>query len=172
MKLDQLSSREIEILRSRAARLAADRRDDRERRAVEQIAVVEVGRERYGLPARGLRGIMPAPVITPLRGLPAWMPGLAQVRGEVISVVHLARWFGDEHDADASHLAVLEGEPGRIGALVGRVLGFRAIYADELAEERQVARNERPVASVTNDLISVLDLDRLFDADGIRVRSA
>ena len=68
--------------------------------------------------------IVRRPPLTPLPGLPAWLPGLAVVRGRLFSVVDLGRWLGvtAASDPEPGYLTLLEAagsdEYGGFGAVV------------------------------------------------------
>lgn len=156
-------SRRERVLRERAERLArVEAKDDR--RLLFQAAVVQVGSELVGIPAAHLREIIRVPPLTPLPGLPEGIVGVVLVRGEILSVIELARWVGARGAVQRSCLVVLEGRGGLLGALADQSLGFRDVYADELASELVVATggDEACVAHRTRDLCAILDVPKLF----------
>jgi chemotaxis signal transduction protein len=168
-----------QVLRARAERLArAERRSEAGEVAAQvaaQVAVIAVGDERFGVPAERIRELVDVPAIASLPGLPGWLPGLAQIRGELVSVVDLARLFGivaekaaekvAEKAADEAPgcLVVVECAAGPLGLLASRNLGFRVVRSTEIAAgfSQSTSRDERPVRFVTRDLCAVLDLERL-----------
>ncbi len=163
-------ARRVEVLRSRAARLAAGKMGGADARQIAlEVALVAVGAERFGLPVAGLREILPLPKVARLPGMPPWMLGIAQVRGELVSVVDLGEWLGIEAGGKPTHLVLAEGEAGPIGLTADQVLGFRYVYSDELADADAAQRAKRPVTAITRDLVTVIDLDRLVRSDGLMV---
>lgn len=157
--LDKSHDSRAEILRRRAERLAAARGDDVRRRIAARVAVVSVGAQRLGIPAEDLREIVPLPDVTALPGLPPWIVGIAQVRGEVLGVVDLASALG-WRGGRASAMAVVEGSGGLFGLAVESVIGFREVYEDELSDEIG-ADPQRPFRAMSKDLIALLDVKRL-----------
>jgi len=159
------------VLRDRAERLARVERRGEAGEVAAQVAVIAVGGERFGVPAERIRELVDVPAIAGLPDLPGWLPGIAQIRGELVSVVDLARLFGivpekaAEKAADEAPgcLVVVECAAGPLGLLAGRNLGFRVVRSTEIAEgfSQSTSRDERPVRFVTRDLCAVLDLDRL-----------
>ncbi|MGC4120787.1 MAG: chemotaxis protein CheW [Myxococcales bacterium] len=156
-----------EVLEKRARALAATPERNAERRRLATVALVGVGGEVFGVPVGGLREIVRAPPVAPLPGLPDWLPGIVQFRGEVLSVVDLGRWFGVETETAAGYLVVLSGFKSALGLLVGSVLGFRDIYEDEVAAG--LGDRARPLLATTRDLVCVLDLPALSRSDDLRV---
>jgi purine-binding chemotaxis protein CheW len=154
-----------DILEVRAKKLARGKERGHLRQHYITAAVVSIDAEYFGIPVDGLRQIVKAPPISNLPGMPPWLRGIAQVRGELISVVSLARFFKLESSGVSDFLAVVEGKLGAIGLLADTLLGFRDIYADEIAEKfgKNTADDERPIRAITKDLVSIIDLQRLLD---------
>lgn len=156
-----------EILRKRAERLIAEEAESAPRRVALQVAIVGVGEQRIGIRVEDLREIVPTPEITPLPGLPRWLLGLTQVRGELLGVVDLGAILG----GSSQHrpvLAVIEDRRGPFGLACESVIGFRPIYEDEISAEL-VPEPDRPFRAVTRDLVALLDMGRLPVApDGLR----
>jgi purine-binding chemotaxis protein CheW len=148
-----------EILRRRAERLAETKGEGVLRRVDVQVALVGIGAQRVGIPAESLRELVPLPDITPLPGLPPWLLGIAQVRGELLGVVDLASIFGAAGE-QPSVLVVVEGAGGPLGLAVQSVLGFRDVYEDELSDEMGMDPG-RPIRAMTRDLVLLLDVERL-----------
>jgi purine-binding chemotaxis protein CheW len=155
------------ILDQRTRRLAARVSVPEERTAIGSVVLVEAGTERIGIPVTGLREIVRPPPIVALPGMPRGMPGIVQLRGELMTVLDLAPWLGIARVAEPHQLAVVEGAPGSLGLLVGAVLGFREVFRDELAPLGHT--DDAPLAGRTADLVIVLDLPRLFAGSALRV---
>ena len=76
---------------------------------------------------------LPIPVFTPVPGTKPWILGLANMRGELLTIVDLA-WFLNGQRSDVSMrtrllAATLRGRP--IGLLVDEVFGQRHFVSDE-----------------------------------------
>lgn len=145
-----------EILNRRAAQLAAVDTEKAHHSVAMQIAVVSVGGQRVGIPAEDLREIVPLRDVTSLPGLPSWMLGLVQVRGELLGVVDLALLVGASGERPG-WLAIAEGSGGPLGIAVHAVLGFRDVFVDEISAELGEGV-QRPFRAVTKDLVAVLDV--------------
>lgn len=154
----------IQTLRKRAEALAARQRTEGRRALVATIALVSVGEERLGIPVDGLREIARTPAIAGLPGLPPWLLGVAQVRGETLCVVQLGRLLEVDKPGSGAYLAVVENRRGTLGLLVDSVLGFQDVFEDEIADDLQLpaAAGSRPIRATTRDLVTILDLQGLF----------
>lgn len=164
MSGEEAEARYREKLDQRAKRLAERVAGDQRRRPEVTVAVIAVGQERFGVPVEGLREIVRAPAVTPLPALPAWMPGIVQVRSELLPVIDLARWLDAESRDARRFLAIVERRGEALGILADGLLGLREVFADEIAEqfEQTAPENALPLRSTTRDLVAVLDLDRLL----------
>ena len=166
----QAAERRAHVLEQRRDRLRRVQHDE-QRDVVGEIAVLQVGPECIGIPVSGLRELFPCPAIASLPGLPPWFAGIVQLRGELMSVVDLARWLEVETDEAASRLAVVEGPEGPVGLLAHGVLGFREVAANELTRDYVGKRGagQRVLHGMTNDLVAILDLERLLADEQLRV---
>jgi chemotaxis signal transduction protein len=160
---EDAEQRRARVLRERAAKLA---RVDVETRRGEpdfEVAVCRVGDERLALPVGRLREIVPLPPLTVLPGAPAWLLGIAQVRGTLLSVVALGGVLGlGGSSAHARYAALLDADQGPIAFTIDEVLGYRRLYTSDLAERGSGADQKRPLLGVTQDLVVVLDVEALL----------
>jgi purine-binding chemotaxis protein CheW len=72
-----------------------------------QLVLFRLGREIYGVNAQHVFDIRPAELITHVPRVPDWVTGVVNLRGRVLSVVDLRRFFGLPHadSADGKHPA-------------------------------------------------------------------
>ena len=158
------SASEVEsILRERAEKLAARATGLSPRRIWERVVLIEIGRDQFGVAATDLRTVVPATTITPLPGLPSFMLGITSIRGELMSVIDPAELRGNGRTGHSELFAVIESEGRAVAIGVERVLGFRDIFEDEL-QPRLLGRDAEQgfTKAVTKDLVSVLDVARLY----------
>jgi twitching motility protein PilI len=115
--------------------------------------------------------ILPCPPSTPVPGAKAWIIGLANVRGELLTVIDLGHFISGERSPVTSSSRLLATSLGKapIGLLIDEVFGQRR-FLDSDAEPAELAEG-----SPLNGLVStrhqvgaevwhVLDLERLFNA--------
>lgn len=159
-----------QVLAERARILASN--GDRATRTVRVRAVAfEAGGKRFALPATRLREVLPARPVVPLPGLRPWLPGLIQLRGELVSTVSLPAWFfGARAAPPRFHLIAERGS--RLLALEADVVhGFVDVHEDELTGQFELD-GARPLLGVTSSLLFVLDVDLLFQHPDLRVDDA
>jgi chemotaxis signal transduction protein len=157
----------LSILDARARRLATAQSGATARSLEATVALCAVGNELIGIPVECAEEIIRTPPISPLPGLPPWLEGIAQIRGEIVTVVSLAKWFGVSAGGGA-YMVVLAGAEGGLGLLVDSVLDFRSLYKDELATSFS-AQADRPIRAMTRDLVALLDPVKLFASPAIMV---
>jgi len=103
--------------------------------------------------------------------VPDWVPGVANLRGEIISMVDLRAFLGMERVGyrQASRMLVAQAsqEDMTTGLVVDRVNGIRYLSADRIGEptapiEDQVTPYLDGVYEHDEHLLVVLNLDRLL----------
>lgn len=113
--------------------------------------------------------ILPCPPSTPVPGSKPWIVGLANVRGELLTVVDLAWYLTGERSAITSSSRLLAASINKapIGLMIDEVLGQRHFLdSDAVAAELDEASPLNGVVSREHQLGGEtwheLDLDRLF----------
>ncbi len=162
---EQLSPKGVEeILNRRADKAAQAKQGGDNRGLISTVAVVGVGKERFGIPMEGLSVISRTPPVAHLPKLPPSIRGVVQIRGELIGAIDMARWFGIDTKTKGHLLAVVEGPPGKLGLLIDSVLGFRDVAAGDIVETfcDDTQSTGHPVQATTKDLIAILSLEQLF----------
>lgn len=156
------------LLRARAQALAARGSQTSTRRVYERIVLIEAGSERYGLALAELREIALATAVTPLPGLPDFMPGVSAVRGEIVSVVDLAELRGHGRTGNATYFAVVEVSGRALALWFSHLLQMRDVFEDELIElGDELAQTF--VRAVTQDRTTILDVRRLLASEHLLV---
>jgi chemotaxis signal transduction protein len=83
-------------------------------------------------------------ILEPLPLLPAWLSGITNIRGEIMSVVDLARFMGQsgERSLKQSPFFVAYDDTVKMVITVGRLLGTRTLYRpheDMAGDEKETA---------------------------------
>jgi len=96
-----------------------------------QHVVFTVAGTDYALPLGAVREVGRVPAATPVPHAPDWLAGVANVRGDVVSVADLARFFGETPAPPSRDRRVIvvqaAGRDLTAGLLVDRVRGLRSI---------------------------------------------
>jgi purine-binding chemotaxis protein CheW len=166
----ELTDRDREILDARAAQLSR-RAAVQPNRLVARVAAVGVGQSAIGLPVENVLVITRTPPVAPLPALPAWVPGIVHVRGQLVAVVDLQHWLDRARPArtTAPFLALVVDRAERVlGLLVDVVLGYREVYEDELAPGLDDADAPHGVRTTTRDLLAIMDVEQLIRTFDLR----
>ncbi|OGU10060.1 MAG: hypothetical protein A2075_12295 [Geobacteraceae bacterium GWC2_58_44] len=118
------------LLRERAHRLA---REPVAEESGERLEVVEflLGSEHYGIETSFVREVHPLREVTHLPCTPPFVLGIMNLRGEILSVIDLRKFFdlGEPGAAELSKVIVLRCATMEFGILADAVVGVRTILA-------------------------------------------
>ncbi len=131
--------------------------------------IFRIGDARLACSIEQVHEFLPIPVFTPVPGTKPWILGLANVRGDLMTIIDLSWYLNDERSTVTMKTrllsATLRGRP--IGLLVDEVFGQRHFVSDE-GKKPRLPRNS-PLKSFVhkqyrsgNDVWQELDLDALF----------
>lgn len=94
-----------------------------------RILVFELGGSVYGCPLEHAAEVQRLPAVTRLPHMPGWLNGVANLRGEVVSIVDLRAFFGLPAAAADPHrrLLILRSltEDLRVGVIIDKLIGLR-----------------------------------------------
>ena len=126
-----------------------------------QLVLFRLGREIYGVNAQHVFDIRPAELITHVPRVPDWVTGVVNLRGRVLSVVDLRRFFGlpraDSADGrhpdevngsepveETYHLMVIETPNMEVALLTDEVLTIEALPTSQVRDTAGTVRGLRP----------------------------
>jgi purine-binding chemotaxis protein CheW len=141
-----------EILERRAARLAeAPLREDEDERI--ELVLIQLGRELYGLDVQYVSDLRPVERVTRVPRVPDWVAGVVNLRGRILSVVDLQRFFGlpraaerngDDGPAGTPYLVAVEAPGMEVALLADEVLAVEALPFSRIQEAPGTVRGIRP----------------------------
>lgn len=143
---------------------------------VNRFVLFTAGPTTYGVPDAFVIEVGRVPKITPVPRVPAWLRGVTNLRGDVMSVIDLRTLLGiDATSLHSARLLIvrLTGEAFSLGLLVDAVDQIAAVPPDDLRApasplEGPLATYLTGVCRVGDRLVAVLDLDRLLRSPEIR----
>ena len=162
------------ILKTRAMELA--RPIAREASAEGRLDVVEflLAHECYAIESRFVAEVFPFGDITPLPGTPAFVVGIVNFRGSVLSVIDLKFFFQLPIKGlnDRNRAIVLRSDSMEFGVLVDAMHGTRRIAQDSLQEALPTLSGirEKYLKGITPDGVVVLDGGKLLADEALVVR--
>jgi purine-binding chemotaxis protein CheW len=101
-----------------------------------EIAVFTLANERYGIETRHVREVVRFTEYTPVPGAPDFLVGVFNLRGEILAVIDLRKFFGvaDRGVTDLSRVLVLGDERAEFGVLADAAHEVRTVRTDEVLE--------------------------------------
>lgn len=162
----------IQILRSRAQLLAKE--EDVEEVA-ERLEILEfnLAQEKYGIETHFIREVYPLKDFTPLPCTPSFVLGVTNVRGRVISIIDIKKFFDlpEKGLTDLNKLLILHNENMEFGILADAILGIHNIKVADIQPSLPTLTGIRAdyLKGVTKEQIVILDGTRLLSDNKIVV---
>jgi purine-binding chemotaxis protein CheW len=154
------------ILRDRARRLASVPSSEP---SEEQVDVFEFGLadERYAFLVSQVHDVQPLRELTPLPCTPPFLRGLVNLRGRLVAVIDLKRFFGlsEPGITDLHRIVLLRKGDVEIGLLADTVEGVHVIGKHHIQPAPPTVGGiaAEYIAGVTPDRLVVLDADAILD---------
>jgi purine-binding chemotaxis protein CheW len=162
------------ILRDRAKRLACEPPPQRPPSDSLEILEFALAQERYAVETSWVREVYPLKDLTPVPGTPSFIRGLVNVRGKLLPVLDIKRFFGlPERGLTDLHRLIIVGTPDlEVGLLADATIGVGTIRAAALHPSLPTltAIRQDYLKGVTGDRLAVLDLARLLTDPKLCVR--
>lgn len=162
------------ILKTRAQVLAQE--PAKEEAGDDYIEVVEfvLAYEQYAVETRHVREIYPLEHLTPLPCTPAFVLGIVNVRGEILSVIDLKKFFDlpEKGLTDLNKVIVLRSENMQFGILADAVIGARRIRLAGIQPSLPTLTGVREayLKGVTTERTVILDAEKLLADETIIVQ--
>lgn len=162
------------ILKTRAQALA--RAPEAAEAADSYIEVVEftLAHERYAIESHCVREVYPLDNLTPLPCTPAFVLGIINVRGEILSVIDIKKFFDlpEKGLTDLNKVVVLQSGDMAFGMLADSIIGARRISITNVQPSLPTLTGIRAeyLRGVTPECSIILDAEKLLADEKIVVR--
>jgi purine-binding chemotaxis protein CheW len=139
------------------------------------VEVVEfvLGPEHYGIESCHIREIHPLSEFTALPCTPAFVLGLVNVRGQILSIIDIKKLFDlpEKGLTDLNKVIVVHANQMEVGILADAIVGVRAITAEELQPALPTLTGIRAeyLKGITKDPMVVLDVEKILSDEKILV---
>src|SRR5712692_1674367 len=154
------------ILKARAKTLA---REPKEEKVAEQyLEVLEflLAYEKYGIESSYVREIYPLKELTPLPCTPPFVLGMINVRGKILSVIDIKKFFDlpDKGLTDLNKVIIVHTEAMELGILADAILGMRSIPIQEIQPSLPTLTGVRAeyLRGVAKERLVVLDVEKIL----------
>jgi len=142
----------------------------------ERMEVVEfvLAQERYAVESRYVRDVYPLDQLTPMPCTPAFVLGIVNLRGEILSVIDIKKFFDlpEKGLTDLNKVIVLESGSMRFGILADVIVGVYTIPTADIQSSLPTLTGirEEYLKGVTPDRTVILDAEKLLADEQIVVQ--
>jgi purine-binding chemotaxis protein CheW len=154
------------ILRARAKALATSTRQSLNGSAMLELLEFRLASERYALETRHVQDVHPLRDLTPLPCTPAFVLGIVNVRGRILPVLDLKKFFDlPEHGlTDLHRIILVRGNDLEFGLLADVIVGVRRVAAVSLQPSLPTLTGIRAeyLKGIGEDRLVVLDVERIL----------
>jgi purine-binding chemotaxis protein CheW len=162
------------ILRARARLLAAaGKAEATPAHLLLEVVEFVLGPEHYGIESCHIRDIHPLSEFTPLPCTPAFVLGLVNVRGQILSVIDLKKFFDlpEKGLSDLNKIIIIHANHMELGILADVILGVRSLALEELQPALPTLTGIRAeyLKGITKDPMVVLDVEKILSDEKILV---
>jgi purine-binding chemotaxis protein CheW len=138
------------------------------------LVLFQLAHETYALESRFVREVYVPKEVRPLPCTPPFILGIANVRGQILSVTDLKQVFHLPNQAltPLQRILVLQTEHMEFGILVDAVLSVRQVHVSELQSPLPTLTGLRQVLlkGITHDQVIVLDGEKLLASDELLIQ--
>lgn len=137
-----------------------------------QVVVFKLGQEEYGLLIDQIKEVVITPTITRMPQTPAYVRGVANIRGNVIAMLDLEQKFGLTRSTDASESGnnftlVIESDEYKMGILVREVPNTLSISSNQIEDAifsgDQDQNYIKGIVKLDKRLIIMIDIFKVVD---------
>jgi purine-binding chemotaxis protein CheW len=138
------------------------------------IVEFQLAHERYGVDSSLVAEVFPLREYTPVPCTPAFVLGIVNVRGRIVSVLDLKKFFDlpAKGLTDLNRVLVLRSPQMEFGLMADSIAGTRQVRQDELQSGLPTLTGIRDeyLKGVAGDGLIVLDAERMLADPGLVVR--
>ena len=150
-----------DILKFRATQLARKKEPETHDSNLVQVLVFRLVHETYGIELEHIRAVYPLKEMTFIPGAPDFIPGIINVRGEIISIVDFKKIFDLPMGEPSRHIQViiLHSKEIEFGIQTDQVLGVKEIPESDIQPSLPTLTGIRLqyLKGVTGDGMVILD---------------
>lgn len=161
------------ILRDRARALA--REPQHEETVTERLEILEflLAYEKYGVETAYVREVYPLKELTPLPCASPFVLGIINVRGQIVSVIDIKKFFDlpEKGLTDLNKVIIIHNDAMEFGILADVILGMRRIALRDIQPSLPTLTGvrEQYLKGVTPERVVILDAEKLLTDKNIVV---
>ena len=161
------------VLKARAIALAKEpEKVDNENQFLEIISF-RLASETYGIETKYIREVYPLKDFTPIPGTPSFVLGMANIRGRILSVIDLKKFFNlpEKGLGELNKIIIVRNEIMEFGILANSIIGTASLNINDLQTSLPALSEKRNVyiKALTNDRTALLDMEKILNDQDIVV---
>jgi purine-binding chemotaxis protein CheW len=160
------SASAVRILHERAVALARAPREESPPAGQLELLEFRLANERYALETRHVVEVHPLRDLTPLPGTPPFIRGIVNLRGRILPVFDLKKFFSlpEQGVTDLHRIIVVRGNDLELGLLADVVASVRTVALESLAPPLPTLSEiaAEYLKGVSDERLVVLDIDRIL----------
>jgi purine-binding chemotaxis protein CheW len=163
------------LLKERARTLAQE--DVEVYAGLQYLEVVEfrLAGEVYGIETSYIREVYPLKELVPIPGTPPFFLGITSVRGQILSVIDIKRFFDlpDKGLTELDKVVIVRSGEVELGIRADVVLGMRSIPRGDIQPSLPtlIGVRDKYLRGVTKDAVIILDIQKLLADENLIVRA-
>jgi purine-binding chemotaxis protein CheW len=173
MKQAPMTQNQNTILKARARALAQEPKKAELAGANLEIIEFCLASETYGIESMFVREIHQLKDFTSLPGVPPFVLGITNVRGQILSVVDLKKFFNlpDKGLGELNKVIILRNNRMEFGILADAIIGTRSVPLDTIQAPPVTVTGigAEYVRGVTGERVVVIDAQKILDDERIIV---
>lgn len=155
-----------QILQARAKVLAQEPvKEEAARKALEVVEFL-LAHETYSIESLYVREVYPLKELTPLPGTPSFVLGVINVRGQILSVIDLKKFFDlpERGLTDLNRVIIISNEHMEFGLLADALLGVRSLPLTDVQPSLPTLTGirEEYLRGITDERVVILDAEKLL----------
>lgn len=162
------------VLKARARALAKEGVRVEEDESHLEVVEFMLAHERYALELTHIRDVYPLKDLTPLPGTPDFVLGIINVRGQIISIVDIKKFFDlpEKLLTNLNRVIILQSDEMEFGILADEILGTRSIPEGNIQTSLPTLTGIRAeyLKGVTGDRVVILDGEKILSDEKIVVK--
>lgn len=157
--------RKKEILEERARALATVPAEDETEGQVLEVVQFMLSDEKYGIETTSVREIYPLKDYTPVPCTPAYILGIINVRGEIITVINLKKFFElpERGITELNKVIIVQTATMQMGILADAISGVRLVASATMEPSLPTLTGVRAqfIKGITGDRLVILDVQKI-----------
>jgi len=164
---------EREILKVRARTLSQEQKPEEIDTGYIEVVEFNLAYEQYAIESLYVREVYQMKELTPVPGTPSFVPGIINVRGQILSIIDIKQFFDlpEKGLTDLNKVIIIHDNTMEFGILADAVLGTRHIMFSEIQQSLPGLTGIRAqyLKGVTKEHLIILDAEALLSDKNIIV---